>query len=160
MAPTQPRKLTRVLDGLLASFDYAGLQTLVVEPDADSRAALVRALLQLGLPRPTEAASAAEAMAQAAELEPALVFCDALLQGPDGMDGLELLFRIRADSTTLPAGVPVLLLAGEAGSPGVLEAKRLGVDGFLIKPVPPKRLETRLNALLMRRFPERVNWGA
>src|SRR3546814_16331688 len=78
-------------------------------------------------------------MAQAAELEPALVLCDALLEGPDGMDGLELLFRIRADSTTLPQRIPVVLLAGEAGSPGVMEAKRLGVDGFLVKPVPAKR---------------------
>ncbi|HEY9569089.1 MAG TPA: response regulator, partial [Thalassobaculum sp.] len=119
----------------------------------------VRALLQLGLPRPTEAGTGAAAMAQAAELEPALVLCDALLEGPDGMDGLELLFRIRADSTTLPQRIPVVLLAGEAGSPGVMEAKRLGVDGFLVKPVPAKRLQTRLNAVLMRRFPERVIWG-
>jgi len=155
-----PRKLTRVMDGLLARFDYAGLRVLVVEPDADSRAGLVRALVQLGLPHPTEAATAAEAVAQAAELEPALVFCDALLEGPDGIDGLELLFRIRADSTTLPPGIPVVLLAGEAGSPGVMEAKRLGVDGFLVKPVPAKRLEARLNAVLMRRFPGRVIWGA
>lgn len=160
MSQTGPRKLTRLMDGLLASFDYAGLQALVVEPDADSRAALVRALVQLGLPRPIEAATAAEAVAQAAELEPALVLCDVLLEGPDGTDGLELLFRIRADSTTLPPAIPVLLLAGETGSPGVMEAKRLGVDGFLIKPVPAKRLESRLNALLMRRFPERVVWGA
>lgn len=154
-----PKKLTRLMDGLLARFDYAGLRVLVVEPDADSRAALVRALVQLGLPHPTQAATAAEAMAQAADFEPALIFCDALLEGPDGTDGLQLLFRIRADSTTLPPGIPVVLLAGEAGSPGVMEAKRLGVDGFLIKPVPAKRLAARLNAVLMRRFPERVVWG-
>lgn len=160
MTVTGPKKLTRVMDGLLARFDYSGLHALVVEPDADSRAALVRALLQLGLPQPTEAATGTEAMAQAAEFEPALVLCDAVLEGPDGMDGLELLFRIRADSTTLPPGIPVLLLAGETASPGVMEAKRLGVDGFLVKPVPAKRLESRLNALLMRRFPERVVWGA
>ena len=42
----------------------------------------------------------------------------------------------------------------------VEEAKRLGVDGFLIKPVPAKRLAARLNAVLMRRFPDRVVWGA
>ena len=160
MSPSPPRKLTRTLDGLLARFDYAGLLVLVVEPDPDSRGALVRALVGLGLPQPLEAATAAEATAQAAELEPALVLCDALLEGPDGTDGLELLFRIRADSTSLPPDIPVVLLAGDAASPGVLEAKRLGVDGFLVKPVPAKRLEARLNAVLMRRFPERVDWSA
>jgi CheY-like chemotaxis protein len=159
MSLTTPRKLTRVMDGLFARFDYAGLLVLVVEPDHDSRAALVRTLVELGLPQPREAATAAEALAQAAELEPALVICDKQLEGPDGTDGLELLFRIRADSTTLPPNVPVLLLAGEAGSPGVMEAKRLAVDGFLVKPVPAKRLEARINAVLMRRFPDRVDWG-
>lgn len=159
MSLTVPRKLTRVMDGLFARFDYAGLRVLVVEPDDDSRAALVRALVELGLPHPTEAGTTAEALAQAAELEPDLVLCDMQLEGPDGTDGLELLFRIRADSTTLPPGIPVVLLAGETGSPGVLEAKRLAVDGFLVKPVPARRLEARLNAVMMRRFPERVVWG-
>jgi len=159
MSLTAPRKLTRVMDGLFARFDYAGLLVLVVEPDPESRAALVRTLVELGLPQPLEAATSAEALAQAAELEPALVICDKQLEGPDGTDGLELLFRIRADSTTLPPNVPVLLLAGEAGSPGVMEAKRLAVDGFLVKPVPAKRLEARINAVMMRRFPERVDWG-
>lgn len=159
MSMTAPRKLTRVMDGLFARFDYTGLLVLVVEPDPESRAALVRALVELGLPQPREAATSAEALAQAAELEPALVICDKQLEGPDGTDGLELLFRIRADSTTLPPNVPVLLLAGEAGSPGVMEAKRLAVDGFLVKPVPAKRLEARINAVMMRRFPERVDWG-
>ena len=160
MSVRPPTKLTRIMDGLLARFDYNGLRVLVVEPDNESRAALVRALLALGLPQPTEAGNAAEAVAQAAELEPEMVLCDALLEGPDGIDGLELLFRIRSDSTTLPPGIPVVVLAGETGSPGVMEAKRLGVDGFLVKPVPAKRLESRLNAVLMRRFPERVTWDA
>lgn len=160
MSVTGPKKLTRVMDGLFARFDYDALLVLVVEPDDDSRAAVARALVELGLPHPRQAATAAEALAQAAEMEPALVLCDMQLEGPDGTDGLELLFRIRADSTTLPPDVPVLLLAGEAGSPGVLEAKRLAVDGFLVKPVPAKRLEARLNAVIMRRFLERVVWGS
>jgi len=160
MNPPAPGKLTRVMDGLFARFDYAGLLVLVIEPDDDSRAALVRALVGLGLPQPTEAATASEALAQAAELEPDLVFCDMQLEGPDGTDGLELLFRIRADSTTLPPDIPVVVLAGEAGSPGVMEAKRLAVDGFLVKPIPARRLESRLNAVIMRRFPDRVAWGS
>lgn len=159
MTQTAPRKLTRIMDGLFARFDYAGLRVLVIEPEDESRAALARALVDLGLPHPAQAATAAEALSQAAEMEPALVLCDIQLEGPDGTDGLELLFRIRADSTTLPPGIPVVLLAGEPGSPGVLEAKRLAVDGFLVKPVPAKRLGARLNAIVMRRFPERVVWG-
>ena len=92
-----PRKLTRTLDGLLARFDYAGLLVLVVEPDAESRGALVRALVGLGLPQPLEAASAAEATAQAAELEP---------HGGDAFDERfdDLLGKIRRTRTVRGAG--------------------------------------------------------
>lgn len=160
MAQATPKKLTRVMDGLFAHFQYEDLRVLVIEPDEDSRATLVRALGSLGLPWPSEAATAGEALAMAADFEPELLVCDATLDRPSGGDdGLELLRRIRDDSTTLAPDVPVILLAeGEAGDFGVMEAKRLGVDGFLVKPVPTKRLQARLNAVIMRRFPDRVAW--
>ncbi|NQW09834.1 MAG: response regulator [Alphaproteobacteria bacterium] len=160
MTQAAPKKLTRVMDGLFAHFHYEGLRVLVIEPDEDSRAALVRALDALGLPLPSEAATADEALAMAADFETDLVICDAALDRPSGGDdGLELLRRIRDDSTALACNVPVILLTGETGDFGVMEAKRLGVDGFLVKPVPAKRLRARLNAILMRRFPDRVVWN-
>lgn len=160
MGNAAPKRLTRVMDGLLARFDYDRLLTLVIEPDPTSRASLVRALEAVGLPRPAEAGTAAEALAIAADLDPALVVCDAALQGPEGgVDGLELLQRIRADSTTLPPDVPVIVLSGETRPFSVMEAKRLGVDAFLIKPVPAKRLHARLQSVMMKRFPDRVSWG-
>lgn len=160
MPQTAPKKLTRVMDGLFAQFQYEGLRVLVIEPDEDSRAALSRALASLGLPMPTEAATAADALVMAADFETDLVICDATLDRPaGGDDGLELLRRIRDDSTALSPDVPVILLTGEVSDFGVMEAKRLGVDGFLVKPVPAKRLQARLNAVLMRRFPDRVAWN-
>ena len=160
MAQATTTKLTRLMQGVLARFDYDGLLGLVIEPDDDNRAALVRTLSELGLPLPLEAATAADALYAAEELVPAFILLDARLQGPDGTDGLELLQRIREDATTLPADIPVILLAGSAGDFTVHEAKRLGVDALLIKPVPAKRLQNRVNGLLMRRFADRVTWGS
>ncbi|MFX4220275.1 MAG: hypothetical protein ACMVO3_04370 [Thalassobaculum sp.] len=62
-------------------------------------------------------------------------------------------------STTLPADIPVVLLAGTVNDFAVREAKRLAVDVMLTKPVPAKRLQNRVNTLLMKRFTDRVSWG-
>lgn len=155
---TQTRKLTRLMEGVLARFDYDGLLTLVVEPDDDNRALLVRALVELGFPMPLDAHNAAAALYAAEEITPALLILDAKLEGPDGADGFELLQRIREDSTTLPEDIPVVLLAGTVNDFAVQEARRLGVDVLLTKPVPGKRLQNRVNSLLMKRFAERVTW--
>jgi CheY-like chemotaxis protein len=156
---SQSRKLTRVMEGVLARFDYDGLLVLVVEPDDDNRALLVRALVELGFPMPLDAHNAAAALYAAEEITPDLMILDAQLEGPDGTDGFELLQRIREDSTTLPEDIPVVLLAGSVNDFTVREAQRLGADILLTKPVPAKRLQNRVNTLLMRRFAERVSWG-
>lgn len=147
------------MEGVLASFDYEGLLTLVVEPDEDNRALLVRALLELGFPMPLDAHNAATALYAAEEITPDLLILDAQLEGPDGTDGFELLQRVREDSTTLPEDIPVVLLAGTVNDFAVQEAKRLDVDLLLTKPVPAKRLQNRVNTLLMKRFADRVTWG-
>lgn len=159
-APTPTRKLTRLMEGVLARFDYRGMLILVVEPDDENRALLVRALVDLGFPMPLDAHNATTALYAAEEITPAMLILDARLDGPDGTDGLELLQRIREDATTLPEEIPVLLLAGTVNDFTVQEAKRLGVDVLLTKPVPAKRLQNRVNALMMKRFPERVSWGS
>lgn len=156
---TQTRRLTRVMDGLLASFDYEGLLALVVEPDDNNRVLLCRALLDLGFPQPLDAHNAAAALSTAEEITPDLLILDAQLEGPDGTDGFELLQRIREDSTALPDDIPVVLLAGTVKDFAVQEAKRLDVDVLLTKPVPAKRLQNRVNTLLMKRFTDRVTWG-
>lgn len=156
---SQTRRLTRVLEGVLASFDYDGLLALVVEPDDDNRTQLVRALVELGFPMPLVAHNSATALYAAEEITPALLLLDARLEGPDGADGFEFLQRVREDSTTLPSDIPVVLLAGTVDDFAVREAKRLDVDVLLTKPVPAKRLQNRVNTLLMKRFADRVSWG-
>ena len=156
---SQTRRLTRVMDGVLASFDYEGLLALVVEPDDDNRALLCRALVDLGFPPPIDAHNAATALYAAEEITPDLLILDARLEGPDGADGFELLQRIREDSTTLPDDIPVVLLAGAVNDFAVQESKRLEVDLLLTKPVPAKRLQNRVNSLMMKRFTDRVTWG-
>lgn len=153
-----PKKFTRLTGGALASFDFSQLRVLVVEPEEESRSSIVNAIADLGARTPLQAANADEASAVVTGQAIDLVICDTALQGPEGgTDGLEFLMRVRSDSTSLDPMIPMIMLGNDAGNFDVMEAKRLGVDAFLIKPVPMKRLEGRMNAILMRRFPDRVS---
>lgn len=154
------KKLTRVLGGVFARFDYNDLVALVIEPDEESRDELVGALVDLGFPRPKDAHNAATALYAAEEISPSFIILDSRLDGPDGgTDGFELLQRIREDETTIAQDVPVILLAGSVSEFTIAETKRLGVDMLLTKPVPMKRFQMRVNGLMMKRFPDHVSWG-
>ena len=154
-APSSNR-LSRAPDGSLARFDFAGLVALVVEPDEDSRGELQAALVEIGFVKPIGVPTANRAIEMAGKIPPDILLCDVSLDYPDGWDGLQFLQEIREDSTPVPVEIPVLMFAGEAGSFSVMEAKRLGIDGYLAKPVPLKRLEMSLKRILTKRFAERV----
>lgn len=102
---------------------------LIVDDDAALRDGLAETLADLGH-RTIEAASGPEALARLDGPEPiAAVLLD--LRMPGGMDGLEVLRRIRA-RTGAP---PVTILTAHAGAANTIEAMRLGAFDHLTKPI-------------------------
>ena len=67
---------------------------------------------------------------------------------PD-MTGVEVIQRLRADPSTLH--LPVLLLTGDYSLEVEREARRVGADDYLAKPVEPMVLEERMLALAQGR---------
>lgn len=65
-----------------------------------------------------------------------------------GIDGHNVLQRIRADATM--AAVPVLMLTARGGEDDKVLGLELGADDYLAKPFGPKELVARLRALLRR----------
>ena len=61
------------------------------------------------------------------------------------LDGLKFLHRLRATERT--RHVPVLILSSRGDEDAVLTAKRLGVQGYLLKPVQPDTLLERIARL-------------
>jgi two-component system KDP operon response regulator KdpE len=62
-----------------------------------------------------------------------------------GMDGLEVLKRIREDS-----GVPVILLTAKGTDSDKIQGLELGADDYLAKPFNPDELCARVRAVLRR----------
>jgi two-component system, chemotaxis family, chemotaxis protein CheY len=71
------------------------------------------------------------------------------------MDGSEFVRRLRTpDQPALP-NVPIIMLTGHGGQSRVIEAMRLGVHEFLLKPVSEHALRERLASVLVHPMAQR-----
>ena len=119
---------------------------LVVDDDALQRRQIGAMLTASGfaVANAADGKSALDLLAAATGETPIdLVLLD--LQMP-GLDGMEVLRRLRTAGQT----VPVLVLTSDGSVSRAVEAMRTGASDFLIKPVGPERLEVSVrNALAM-----------
>ena len=65
-----------------------------------------------------------------------------------GMDGIELLKRIRADETI--SSLPVLLVTAEAKKEQIIEAAKAGVNGYIVKPFSAAMLNDKITQIFKR----------
>ena len=114
---------------------------LVVEDDAETRAALVRELSGRGY-RVEEAADGRSALLRWEVRRPDVVLLDLGL--PD-MDGIQVIGRIRRDATT-----PIVILSGRYDEREKVEALERGADDYVTKPFGVDELNARLRVALRR----------
>ena len=120
---------------------------LVIDDEAVLRSTLTRILQSTGC-NVTSAINGHEALHLLIDATYDLVFLD--LQLP-GLNGLEVLREIRKQNTKLP----VILLTGHGSMNSALEAMHLGATDYLLKPVNPKELLNRTQAVLRDQIIER-----
>ena len=84
-----------------------------------------------------------EAYQQAIAAKPDAVVLDAMMPG---MDGFEVLRRIRADEQLRT--LPVLMLTARKQQQDIVGALELGASDFMVKPFMPEELVARLTRLL------------
>ena len=116
-------------------------EILIVEDDPQIRRFLRATLAAEGY-RFHEAVTAEEAISQAAARQPDLVLLDLGL--PD-MDGLEVIRRVRATSST-----PIVVLSARGHEQDKIDALDLGADDFVGKPFAVGELMARIRAALRR----------
>jgi DNA-binding response OmpR family regulator len=114
---------------------------LIVEDDRKIAGLVAMHLGNAGL-RCVEVHRGEEAEAAAARCAPALVILDI---GLPGVDGLELLRRLRRNSD-----VPILMLTARSSETDKVLGFEIGADDYLTKPFGTRELVARARALLRR----------
>ena len=110
------------------------IKILVVDDDPFSRKVVRRVLDGLRIAHVTETPSGEAAIAAMQEEQFDLVITD--VQMP-GINGLELLRRLRAGSTAAPSDTRVIVLTSFSNTEVLGIAMALDVNGFLVKPIKP-----------------------
>jgi two-component system nitrogen regulation response regulator NtrX len=122
---------------------------LIVDDEADIRASL-KMILEYEEMEPIEAADGKAALAAAGTAAPDAVLLDIKMQG---MDGLEVLAKLRAAHPALP----VVMVSGHGTIATAVEATRLGAFDFMEKPLERDRVLLVLrNALETKRLKDEV----
>jgi len=127
---------------------------LVIDDDADNREGLQHQLEALGVDV-VLAADGVQGLRQLQRWNPMAVLCDLTMPG---MGGLEFAVQMRRD----PRYRAVLLMAvtGRTSQSDLMDARRVGFDGHLLKPVTPEMLEEDVVRRLTRPTASRLDGDA
>ena len=90
----------------------------------------------------TTACTGAEALAQMTAEPPDLIVLDVMIPG---MDGFEVLGKIREDETN--QDLPVIMLTALDPAPFAAKGRALGADFYWVKPFDPEQLVTLVNRI-------------
>ena len=115
---------------------------LLVEDNHDNRTIYGTILRHVGYDV-AEAGSGEEGLELARKLIPALVLMDVAMPGIDGWEATRLL-----KSDPLTAGIPVVALTAHAMTEDRRRAEEVGCDGYLSKPIEPRRVVEEVRRLL------------
>ena len=118
---------------------------MIVDDDQTMRMLIRRMLTRMKITNLVEATGGEDALKQL-ELSPTpfdLIICD---WNMPGMSGIELFERV---SATKP-GLPFLMLTGRADANSVIAAKKAGVAAYIVKPISPDELKTKIAFLLAK----------
>ena len=132
----------------MASLDFSSLQVLVVDDEAFIRKTIIRTLQEIGV---DDIIFAEDGYGALAKIEVYgknidVILCD--LQMPN-LDGFGFLIKLRKLKDPLRARIPVLFLTGNSEVENIEMAIRIGISGFLVKPLSKQSLEFYLNKAVL-----------
>src|SRR5947207_3425982 len=132
-------------------------QILVVDDEAISRKILVHLLASAGY-ECRECDDGTKALELIYANQPSLLLLDFDMPGLDGADVLK---RLRSDNNPAVAQIPAIMLTGHGSEESEVRCLQAGADDFVTKPINAAvlraRIETQLRLLSMRRQLERQN---
>jgi two-component system, chemotaxis family, chemotaxis protein CheY len=125
----------------------ARAKILVVDHEYHTRKSIRSLLQSMGCRKIHEASDAVSGLEAIHAIEPDVVLLD---WGITGMEAAEFVRSLRSGTAYPDANVPIIMLAGHPERWRVLEAVRLGVHEFLLKPVSKAALKARMLSALAK----------
>jgi len=122
-------------------------KVLVVDDEHYTRKVIRTLLIGMGCTKIYEAANGAAGLEAVRGLAPDVVLLD--WQMP-GIDGAEFVRQVRSPETFPLPAVPIIMLTAHGERSRVMEAVRLGVHEFLLKPISSKALQGRIMSVLTK----------
>ncbi|MBB4639599.1 response regulator [Longimicrobium terrae] len=117
---------------------------LLVEDNEDNRTIYTTILRHVGIDV-IEAANGEDGIRLARERRPAVILMDVAMPG---IDGWEATRRLKADMET--AHIPVIALTAHAMAEDRQRAAEAGCEGYLAKPIEPRRVVEEVRKMLDR----------
>ncbi len=152
----ETRHVMNVREHYKQSFEAPQAQVLIVDDNATNLMVEEKLLRDTKVKIHT-AASGMECLKNTLQERYDVIFMDHLMPG---MDGIECLHAIRAQTGGLNQDTPVVILTANAGSENQALYKREGFDGYLLKPVSGIQLEKELLSHLPEELVSRVGADA
>ncbi|MEY2519541.1 MAG: phosphoserine phosphatase RsbU/P [Verrucomicrobiota bacterium] len=125
----------------------SGERILVADDDATSRKLLTRILTRAGFDC-NEAPDGIEALKLLRADPPSLLLLD---YDMPGMDGAEVLKKLRRDGNAAVAQIPAIMLTGHGGEESEVLCLEAGADDFVTKPINDAVLRARIDTQLRLR---------
>jgi two-component system chemotaxis response regulator CheY len=123
------------------------IKVLIVDDEYYTRKVIRTLLLTMGCTRIHEASDGASGLEAVRSLAPDIVLLDWEMPG---IDGAEFVRRVRSPEAFPLPNVPIIMLSGHGERSRVMEAVRLGVHEFLLKPVSSNALQARMLSVLTK----------
>ncbi len=140
------------------TFDPSLLRILVVDDNPQMRTILRSMLRAFGVLDVSVAIEGGDALLKIEASPFDLVICDWLMSP---MDGLAFVRAVRGNAAASLRKLPILMLTAQAEKQNVIDARKAGVDGYLVKPVSAAQLWARLQPIAAKAVsPKRTDEGA
>lgn len=114
---------------------------LIVDDDKFSRTFIKTALYQIGIKNAKEASTTEEALELLHSFKIDVILLDQ--QMPE-RNGLDLAKELRGDQAESGSGTPIIMITVDTKERTVLDAKDLGIQEYLVKPISPLALKKRI----------------
>jgi CheY-like chemotaxis protein len=124
---------------------FAATKVLVVDDEPYMRKVVRALLMSIGVRNIYEAADGPSGLELIRTAAPDVVILDWEMPGVDGPAFVRM---VRSPDTFPYPSIPIIMLTGHGERSRVIEAVKIGVNEFLLKPVSSKALQDRLVSVL------------